>query len=236
MSGSARTGGTRPTCALCGARTRPPFRTPQPEIAPDLDMRPGEPARSTLPNWLQTCAGCAAVAPDLGVLPAEAKPIVESAEYRALAETVPAEAIPFRRWSLIRRGLQDPVGEAEALLQAAWACDDAQAGAEANALRAAVAQAWESASGTAALLRRLDVLRRSGDWVRAEHLVQTLNEQSLDATAASVVAFQRARLAARDAGRHLMSSALPPPAHAPHVSHRRHAPVGFWGRLFRKGT
>ena len=37
-------------------------------MAPDLDGRPGEPARSTLPRWVQVCPACNAAARDLSFL------------------------------------------------------------------------------------------------------------------------------------------------------------------------
>src|SRR5437763_563145 len=121
-----------PACGLCGAPAPPPFRAPPPELAPELDLRPGEPARSTLSRWVLTCRSCGACAPDLAVLPAEA------------------------------------------------AATHADEGAEA------------------------------------------------------ILAFQRARIAARDAGRHLISSALRPPARTPHVAHGRAVKPAFWSRWFRR--
>jgi hypothetical protein len=40
--------------AVCRGPAQSPFHAPRPpEAAPDLDMRPGEPVRSTLCDWLQ---------------------------------------------------------------------------------------------------------------------------------------------------------------------------------------
>ena len=58
-------------CAVSGAVVRPVFRAPAPELAPDLDFRPGEPARSTLRRWITECSGCGAASPDLSTLVAE---------------------------------------------------------------------------------------------------------------------------------------------------------------------
>ena len=63
------------TCGVCGTPSRAPFRAPQPELAPDMDMRPGEPARSTLVDWVQTCPKCGAAAPDLSTLPSTARAV-----------------------------------------------------------------------------------------------------------------------------------------------------------------
>jgi hypothetical protein len=221
-------------CGICGAPARPPFRAPQPEIAPELDMRPGEPARSTLPDWVQTCSRCTAAAPDLSVLPPTARSIVEDATYRALTTTVSAETLPFRRWALICRGTGDAAEAAEALLQGAWAADDAAAMSDAATLRQQVAALWGETADTGTALRRLDALRRAGQFESATGWAATLAARGLDETARAVIAFQQARIALRDTGPHLISSALPPPAHAPHVSHGRRPSPGFWTRLFRK--
>jgi hypothetical protein len=212
-----------------------PFLAPQPEIAPDLDMRPGEPARSTLPRWIAVCRSCGAAAPDLAALIPSVGAIVRSAEYRSMTAQDPPETIPFRHWALVCRGQGDRTGEAEALLQAAWAADDAGADAAASALRQTVAALWEDAADTRIVLRRLDVLRRAGMFQDARRCADGIADGPLDDTARAVLAFQRGRIAAEDRGRHSIGSALPPPAHAPHVTHVRRTPPSLWRRLLGRG-
>jgi hypothetical protein len=221
-------------CGVCGEVAAPPFRAPQPEIAPDLDMRPGEPARSTLPDWVQTCRSCTAAAPDLQALPASAKPVVESDAYRALTTSGLEETLPFRRWAMICRDTGDIANEAEALLQATWAADDAAAMTDAAELRHRVVRLWGDPVDEETAMRQLDVLRRSGAFDVASARAEALARRGLSDTAVSILNFQQARIAARDIGRHLISSALPPPAHAPHVSHGRKVAPSLWSRLFRR--
>ena len=221
-------------CAVCGAPVRAPFRAPQPEIAPDLDMRPGEPTRSTLRDWVQTCGNCGAAGPDLARLPDGAGRVVRSAPYQALLHEGSEETLSFRRWAMICRETGDLREAAEATLQAAWAADDANSMAEAAALRREVAALWTDATDEETCLRRLDVLRRTGDFDAAEAFAARLATRAQEEAGAAVLVFQRARIAARDIGRHLISSAVPPPAHAPHVSHGRRPPPKFWERLFRR--
>ena len=77
---------TKPgACAVCGTRAAPRFRMPRAEGSPDLDLRPGEPARGTLARWIAVCGGCGAAAPDLSVLPEDAAAIVRSVAYAASA-------------------------------------------------------------------------------------------------------------------------------------------------------
>jgi hypothetical protein len=220
-------------CGVCGAPAQPAFRAPQPEIAPDLDMRPGEPARSTLRDWVVVCPTCGAAAPDLAALPGSARAVVESDEYRMLSTSALEETLPFRRWALICAGSGDRAQQAEALLQAAWAADDAAAMSEAAGLRTEVAGLWDGTEDVEVGLRRLDVLRRAGLFEAAAAWAARMTERGADEVGRSVIEFQQAQIAARDIGRHLISSALPPPAYAPHVSHGKRATTGFWSRLLR---
>lgn len=220
-------------CGVCGMSARPPFLAPAPEIAPDLDMRPGEPARSTLRDWVQICPGCGAAAPDLAALPSTARAVAESEEYRMLSTQVLEETLPFRRWALICERTGDRPQQAEALLQAAWTADDAAAMSDAARLRTEVATLWEGTDDIELSLRRLDVMRRAGLFEAASGWAEILRQRDPDELAQTIIAFQAARIEARDVGRHLISSALPPPAHAPHVSHGKRATTGFWSRLLR---
>lgn len=222
------------SCGVCGAPVRAAFRAPQPEIAPDLDMRPGEPARSTLRDWIQVCGRCGAAAPDLTALPATVRGVVESDAYRMLSTAGSEETLPFRRWAMICEHTGNRAEQAEALLQAAWAADDAAAMTEPATLRGEVAALWADTTDIELGLRRLDVLRRAGQFDAAEGWARVLSERGADELAATIIAFQRTRIAQRDIGRHLISSALPPPSHAPHVSHGKRATTGFWSRLLRK--
>ncbi len=225
-----------PACGVCGARVPPPFRAPAPEMAPDLDQRPGEPARSTLPRWVATCRRCGAAAPDLARLPAQAAAVVHGPDYPqpafpaspAPASAADEAALPFLRWAAICAGAGDRPGEREAVLQAAWAVEDA--GGDAAPLRRRAAALWGAPEGVEDALRLLDVLRRAGDGAAALAAADRAALLPLDEASAQVLAFQRARLAAGDAGRHLISSALRPPSRTPHVTHGR-ARRGFWRAL-----
>jgi hypothetical protein len=221
-------------CGVCGGAVRTAFLAPAPEIAPDLDMRPGEPARSTLRDWVQICPKCGAAAPDVSALPSIARAVVDSDEYRMLSTSALEETLPFRRWALICERTGDRAQQAEALLQAAWAADDAAAGAEAAKLRVEVAALWDNTNDVELGLRRLDVLRRAGLFDAAGAWAAVMTERGADELARTIIGFQRARIASRDIGRHLISSVLPPPSHAPHVSHGKRATTGFWSRLLRK--
>ncbi|MDT7952880.1 MAG: hypothetical protein RQ966_15355 [Acetobacteraceae bacterium] len=207
-----------PACGICGTRCRPPFRAPAAELAPDLDGRPGEPARSPLGRWVALCPGCGAAAPDLAALPASAAPIVRRDDYAA-------EPDRFLRWSILAAATGDPAAAAEAILQAAWRQEDE--GHDATALRRRAAAIW-----TGDPLRRIDILRRAGALAEAEAEAASLT--GLDEDQRRILDFQRARIAAGDTARYAISSALRPPARTPHVTHGQRAPArtGLLSRLF----
>lgn len=208
-----------PLCAVCATPCRPAFRTPTAELAPDLDGRPGEPARSTLERWIALCPGCGAAAPDLAALPPEAAAIIPRAD-------IQAEPDRFLRWSLLAAALGNPVAAAEATLQAAWRQEDD--GQDASALRRRAATAWPGDP-----LRQIDILRRAGALPEADALAASLT--GLDEDQRHIVAFQRDRIAANDTTRHAISSALRNPSRTPHVSHvQKQAKPGLFARLFGK--
>lgn len=216
-------------CAVCGGPARPPFHAPRPpELTPDMDMRPGEPVRSTLRDWVQACGKCGAAAWDLSTLPAGAAGVVESAPYRQLSLEAAEDTLLFRRWAMICTAAGDQEIAAEATLQAAWAADDGADMVEAAKLRRDVAAIWGQPADLPTSLRLLDVLRRAGDFGAVEALGAKLAGGGLDGFAAAVVAFQRDRAAARDVGRHLLSSAAPDHG----VPHELPLPK-FWAMLFQ---
>lgn len=208
-------------CSLCGMPAPPPFRAPPQEGAPDLDGRPGEPTRSTLRRWLVRCPGCRAFAPDVALLPTTAGDVVSSDGYKALKT-------PFLRWAALVAGTPD---EAMALLQAAWDAEDD--GKDGAVLRQRAVAVWPATADTESALRLADVQRRAGLLAEALQTLDRLPKQQDDA-AARITAFERGRIALGDTGRHLVSSALRPPATMPHVAHGKRAPGGFWSRLVGK--
>lgn len=216
-------------CAVCGGPARPPFHAPRPpEIAPELDMRPGEPVRSTLRDWLQACGTCHAAAWDLSALPPAAKSVVESPAYRALSTEAAEDTLLFRRWAMICLAAGDKEEAAEATLQAAWAADDGADMMEAAKLRRDVAALWGDPPDLATALRLLDVLRRAGEFATVEVRGAQMAAGAVDAFAAAVIAFQRARAAERDVGSHLLTSAAPD-----HVLPDDLPKPKFWDRLFK---
>ena len=228
-------------CAVCGAVVRPEFKAPPPELAPDLDFRPGEPARSTLRHWVAVCSGCGAAAPNLASLTeADVEIVRGDPEYAALRSQAPAFARNFLLWALLCQRRDDAWGAAEALLQAAWAADDAEEVEWAQAWRVQAAEIWPDSREIQPRVCLIDITRRAGDFARAAVIAEALVDEQLDENSAAILAFQRRLIAERDSGRQLLSSALRPPSTRPHVSLNERqssegglgSPGGFWRRLF----
>lgn len=114
-------------CALCGADNQvAPEPQVQPAEPPDLDTRPGEPLRSTLGAWVQTCASCGYCASDISVGHARAAELVGSEAYRQVLEdpALPEKARPFLAYAYLLDRLHEHANAGWSALQGAWLCDD----------------------------------------------------------------------------------------------------------------
>ena len=132
---------------------------------------------------------------------------------------------PFERWAALVSLTQ---AAADALLQAAWEAEDE--GRDGTALRRRALDAWSAPADAEGMVRLADIQRRAGLLDRAAATLDAVVSQ--DDGVARIVAFERARIALSDTGRHLLSSALRPPARTPHVSHGKPQAGSFWRRVF----
>ncbi len=231
-------------CGGCGRESRqPPFRPPVPEQAPDLDLRPGEPVRSTMTRWLQQCPHCHYAAPAIAKAHPGVAAAVTAAPFRALIQDAghPALARRFLAWGHVLEETGALHAAAEATLQAAWVADDAARPDLARAWRQEAVALWRSGPPLDAeqTVRVIDALRRSEAWEDAEATAAELAMLAPPEAVGHVIALERRLVAAKDAGRHTVASALPPPARRPHATHRRRDPnpgglFGWLKRLFRK--
>lgn len=125
-------------CGVCGSTSHQPVMTSTSSFGdPDLDSRPGPPARDALFLSVQRCPRCGFCARRLHDGHPGLLSLVESAEYQAqLAdERYPEVARALLCAALV---LDEREREDEATwcaIEAAWACDDAGASAEAKACR-----------------------------------------------------------------------------------------------------
>ena len=110
------------------------------------------------------------------------------------------------------------------------------AGRDAVALRRRAAGLMAEPATMQEALRLVDVLRRAGEFDAASARVAgLLARPGLDEIDAAVLRYQQGLIEAQDSGRHLLSSALRPPAQRPHVTHgvqpSNSGTRGFWRRL-----
>ena len=227
------------SCAVCGGESRQvSFQPGPPEQAPDLDLRPGEPLRGTMSRWLQQCPHCGYAAPDIGRAHPAAAGAVAAAPFRALIADAshPPLARRFLAWAHVLEETGALHAAAEATLHAAWVADDSQRPDLASAWRQEAVALWRSGPALDAeqTVRVIDALRRSEAWSDASTTAGALAGSGPAEDVAQVVGLELRLIAARDAGRHSLASALPPPSHRPHAA-QRNVPKrgGLWAWLLR---
>jgi len=226
-------------CAVCGTESRqPPFHPGPPEQAPDLDLRPGEPLRATMPRWLQQCPNCGYAAPDITRAHPAKIEAVAAAPFRALiADTMhPPLARRFLAWAHVLEETGALHAAAEATLHAAWVADDLHRPDLARAWRRDAVALWRAGPPLEAEqnVRIIDALRRAEAWDDAAATAETLAASDPPEAVAQVVALELRLIAAGDSGRHTVASALPPPARRPHVTHQKRAEGGGWLAWLRR--
>jgi len=222
-----------PACAVCGTTSRQaPFRPGPPEQAPDLDLRPGEPVRSTMPRWLQQCPHCHYAAPAIDQAHPAAAQAVAAAPFRALIAEGghPPLARRFLAWAHVLEETGALHAAAEATLHAAWVADDLGRTELARSWRLEAVALWRSGPPLDAeqTIRVIDALRRAQAWDDAQHSVQALLETTPPEAVMQVASLELRLIGDQDAGRHTVASALPPPARRPHVTHQPGGGTGSW--------
>ena len=245
MATAPTSAGREKRCGVCGQESRQPgFRPPVPEQAPDLDLRPGEPVRSTMSRWLQACPHCGYAAPDIAEAHPAGAQAVAAAPYRALiADTAhPVLARRFLAWAHVLEETGALHAAAEATLHAAWVADDLNRDDLARQWRREAVALWRSGPALDAeqSVRVIDALRRAGDFAEAEGAAEALAAINPPEAVAQVTALEARLITAEDTGRHSIASALAPPARRPHVTHqpKKRPPEGgglksWLRRLFR---
>ena len=245
MATAPTSAGREKRCGVCGQESRQPgFRPPVPEQAPDLDLRPGEPVRSTMSRWLQACPHCGYAAPDIAEAHPAGAQAVAAAPYRALiADTAhPVLARRFLAWAHVLEETGALHAAAEATLHAAWVADDLNRDDLARQWRREAVALWRSGPALDAeqSVRVIDALRRAGDFAEAEGAAEALAALNPPEAVAQVTALEARLITAEDTGRHSIASALAPPARRPHVTHqpKKRPPEGgglksWLRRLFR---
>ncbi len=168
-------------CSLCGqASLQKAITSPDRTGLPDLDTRPPESLRSSLPYWVQRCPNCGYCAPDIDRDYPMAIAVVHRPAYQALLRkrSLPQLARSFLAWAMILQASGEDLSAGWSALHAAWACDDAGKPAAAVQCRLQALTSFEQARGRGKALPGFedpgaeeillaDLYRRTGQFERA---------------------------------------------------------------------
>ncbi len=163
------------TCVICGKEGKYPVIVSTNEFgARDLDLRPAEMRRSTMPAWVEECDSCGYVSHDVSKLPKDVdddtvKMILLSHQYAFTEDRYFTSdlAVKFYKHYILNRELKNHRGAFNSLVCAAWACDDADDKDNAAYCRKLAAEYVDTifeqeGRDDNLLLQKADMLRRSG--------------------------------------------------------------------------
>lgn len=180
---------------------------------PDLDTRPGEPLRSSLPFWMKRCPACGYCADGLRSVHELAGPVVDSAAYQSQLSDprFPEKANEFICHALILERLGQYADAGWTAMHAAWICDDASFLEAALLCRQMALRAWNAGkvkgqafhdSHSSEFLVVSDVHRRLGEF---EHALTACNlgaeTEQLPELLEHCFRLERSLIARKDLGR-----------------------------------
>jgi hypothetical protein len=213
----------RVRCHVCDAESEHTVaRRATEEGTPDLDTRPPETLRSTMPAWVQRCPSCGYCAPDLTVGSPRAARVVRTAAYQTLLTdpTRPALANAFLAASAVFAGCGTRADAGWQAVYAAWACDDAGDDLAATACRLHAVEHFASAmlagqdvavdpGGADAVIA--DLLRRAGHFEEAIARVEATRERRILKPTRRVLLYIASLAAEGDRAAHAAAEAPPLP-------------------------
>ena len=164
-------------CGVCGSENKVRNITSTNTFgACDLDLRPSEMKRSTMPYWVEECSVCGYVATNISTLPPnlseeEIKKVISSETYLKTEGNVFLSdiAVKFYKQYLLAKSFKTKKEAFNALLHAAWACDDKEDKANAimcrkKALEFLEILILENEDNHNLILLKADLLRRSKEF------------------------------------------------------------------------
>lgn len=207
-------------CVLCEEETLLPILNSTSSFGPpDLDLRPSEPARSSIFAWIQRCGTCGYCAPNIGDATPYTREVVEDIPYRSVLSdaSYPELARAFLCSSLVFEQLGEEASAARNAIEAAWACDDDGAAEAAVRCRIRAARLLVESQGegdevfpdaTTEDAVLVDLLRRARRFDEAVAAADAALQEAEGITR-RVLAFSRARAFAHDAARYTVADAVP---------------------------
>jgi hypothetical protein len=181
----------------------------------DLDLRPPGMLGDSMDYWLQECPHCRYVNEDITVLIPGASEIVKTRVYKSIVKRRGPYDLPgvFERYSMLLS--HDPIRSSEALLNAAWICDDRRLRRRAQEYRrrsaatlAPVDFAPLGEQGLRLQVMLVDIWRRAKSYKEAGVLIMRLRTMTgLTPAMSLVIDFQETRVRDRDFARYTVEQA-----------------------------
>ena len=189
-------------CSVCGCRSLHDVITETAMGgAPDLDLRPGEPHRSSMNYWVMECPECGYCNSKLSVPAAFSRDYLDTDEYRTVCG-IPTDNELARRF--IKKALvciqNENYPEAvQAYLYAAWSLDDAGDNSSAAVCRMEGARVIDEHLDSLGktedfLVIKADFLRRSGEFDR---VISEFEGKAFSTDLLTAIAWFEVSLAAR---------------------------------------
>ncbi|MEW6735788.1 MAG: DUF2225 domain-containing protein [Acidobacteriota bacterium] len=188
-------------CAVCGAKHEQTVLRSTNQMGPsDLDGRPAEMARSTMPYWVQTCPDCGYCSSDISNTDPKIQEIVKSSIYQQqlTSPDFPELANKFLCEALIKEMLGQHLVAANSFIHAAWCCDDTESLQSATYCRNKAIELIRKATPKEHLDKRyniepevfIDLLRRAGRFTEASELVRSILNDKQDYFSLRLLKFQ----------------------------------------------
>ena len=201
-------------CAVCGAMHKYRILTSTNAFgSPDLDLRPPQMKRGTMPLWVQECPDCGYTAEDVSDATQIPREYLQSEAYRSCGGIRFAEALAgrFYRQHLILLWDLKFTEALFAILHAAWVCDDADDAENAVRCRDIAAELLEmyvlpAEQKKEYLLLYADVLRRAGHFDKLLDKVSEIRADNEDLH--EVLVFEYMCAKNRDAGCYTVEEAI----------------------------
>lgn len=210
----------RTTCAVCGeASEHEVVVSTYRKGFPDLDTRPPEGHRRTLPHWVQRCPSCGYCHDKIATLAPAAPRVVKRKRYRAQLEdpTLPELANRFLCRAMVEAGSGSLARAAWAHVYAVWACDDNGQAEAAIRCREKAVKAIEKALAAGqqivnppevAYAIMADLARRAGQFKKALAICERAQAGELKERTGRIIELQKMTASNRDRDRYTLDDVL----------------------------
>lgn len=206
-------------CAVCGQESRHQVMgSTNSSGSSDLDLRPPEMARSTMPYWVQRCPECGYCNGSLDEKTSVDKEYLSSKEYKVLFANIPENSLAttFIRQARIAEKDKSYDNAMFAYLSAAWCCDDSNnfAGAKQcrllalKVLDAHYKDIVDSSDEDTITCVKTDMLRRVGNFDEAQATAEKYLPKANQSIIKQILTFQIEKSKAKDAKVYRVSDAV----------------------------